>query len=103
MDLTPQETLGRWLIEVLGENGGKARKSAALRLIELKYGQRLTADDRLPQPSNDETKWENQTAWERNNLVKSGLLQTPNVAGHGVWALTELGWNDYRSRSARPQ
>ena len=99
MDLTPQKTLGHWLLDVLGENGGKASKHAALKLMEEKYGERLTADDRLAQPSNEETKWENQTAWERNNLVKSGFLQTPDEAGFGVWALTELGWKVYRSRA----
>jgi hypothetical protein len=99
MNLTSQETLGRWLIEVLGEHGGSARKSTALRYMEEKYGHRLTADDRLPQPSNQEVKWENNTAWERNRLVKSGILKKPAVAGHGIWALTDLGWSLYRRQS----
>lgn len=99
MNLTSYETLGKWLLEVLGEHGGKARKRTALRYIEEKYGHRLTPDDRLPQPSNHEVKWENNTAWERDRLVKSGVLQTPAQAGHGYWALSDLGWRLYRAQS----
>lgn len=54
-------------------------------------------DDRLPQPSNKELKWHNQTAWQRKVLVDNGILQRPWEAGYGVWALTEEGWNVYRA------
>ncbi len=91
MDLTPQDTLGRWLLRVLDAGSGRASKAQTLRMMEKSFGHLLTKDDRLLQPSTNEEKWENRTAWERNNLVKSGLLQTPGEAGFGVWALTKAG------------
>jgi hypothetical protein len=97
MDLTPQETLGKWLLQVLGGHGGSARKADALRLMERQYGHLLTEDDWLPQPSNTEPKWQNQTAWERNRLVRSGMLHPTSTAGWGVWSLTDLGWAVFRS------
>lgn len=96
MQLTSQVVLGRWLIDVLGAAGGQARKQDVLRRIAEKYGYLLTADDWLPQPSQQEPKWQNQTAWERNRLVNDGLLEPVSRAGRGVWMLTEAGWQRYR-------
>jgi hypothetical protein len=91
MSLTPQATLGSWLLHVLAENNGRASKWLALRMIEEAYGHLLTAEDRDLQPSVNECKWENRTAWERDKLVKAGLLQPAEQSGHGVWAITAAG------------
>jgi len=91
MELTPQDVLGQWLLRVLHAGNGRATKSQALRGIEKRFGHLLTGDDHLMEPKVNEEKWENRTAWQRNKLVQSGLLQTTKQSGHGVWALTDLG------------
>jgi hypothetical protein len=96
MQLTPHEVLGRWLLTTLGEMGGAGSKQAVLRRIQERYGPQLTATDHLPQPSNGEVKWENRTAWQRNRMVKAGLLKPYEKRGD-PWALTEAGWAAYRA------
>lgn len=91
MDLTPQQTLGQWLLRALHGNNGRATKSQALMIMEQRFGHLLTADDRLLEPKVNEEKWENRTAWERNKLVESGFLQPTSESGHGVWALAQAG------------
>jgi Mrr N-terminal domain len=96
VNLTSQDVLGKWLIKVLGDHGGRAEKARALDWIEQEFGHLLTPDDWLAQPSNGETKWRNQTAWERNKLVESGILLGVSESGRGVWALSEHGFAQYR-------
>lgn len=93
MELTPQTTLRRYLLVALLNLGGTAHKQSVLAQMEKQFGSRFTDDDRLSQISNGETKWQNQTAWERNTMVEEGLLE-PYFAGittRGVWTLTEAG------------
>ncbi|MGW0798260.1 winged helix-turn-helix domain-containing protein [Streptomyces sp. NPDC002692] len=96
MQLTPHEVLGRWLLTTLGEMGGAGSKQAVLRRIQERYGPRLTATDHLSQPSNGDVKWENRTAWQRNRMVKAGLLKPYERRGD-PWALTEAGWAAHRA------
>ncbi|WP_078076302.1 winged helix-turn-helix domain-containing protein [Streptomyces niveus] len=96
MQLTPHEVLGRWLLVTLGEMGGTGSKQAVLRRIRERYGPQLTETDHLPQPSNGEVKWENRTAWQRNRMVKAGLLK-PYERHGDPWALTEAGWTAHRA------
>ncbi|GGZ81318.1 winged helix-turn-helix domain-containing protein [Streptomyces bluensis] len=96
MQLTPHEVLGRWLLTTLGEMGGVGSKQAVLRRIHERYGSQLTETDHLPQPSNGEVKWENRTAWQRNRMVKAGLLKPYERRGD-PWALTEAGWAAHRA------
>jgi hypothetical protein len=47
-------------------------------------------------------RWVNNCHWERAALVNDGLLEPPEKAGRGIWALTEKGRNvalDYAHRS----
>ncbi|AVM00869.1 hypothetical protein C6V83_11955 [Gordonia iterans] len=93
MELTPQTTLRNYLLVALLELGGTAHKQAVLAQMNERFGSRFTSDDWLSQDSNGETKWQNQTAWERNTMVAEGLLE-PYVAGvttRGFWTLTEAG------------
>ncbi|MFF5922971.1 winged helix-turn-helix domain-containing protein [Streptomyces flavochromogenes] len=95
MQLTPHEVLGRWLLATLGEMGGAGSKRSVLRRIEERYGSQLTETDHLPQPSNGEVKWENRTAWQRNRMVKAGLLK-PYERHGDPWELTPAGWAAHR-------
>lgn len=97
---TPQTTLGQWLIVVLGEAGGSATKPRALAQIEGKFGHLLTPADWYKQPSNNEIKWQNNTAWERDKLVKRGILAPVTESGRGVWRLTRRGTEEYRRISS---
>lgn len=93
MAITPQRVLHDYLLLALAELGGSASKRAALDWIDEHFGSTLTADDRRSQPTRDEPKWENQTAWERNRMVTAGLIE-PFRAGEstrGVWTLTAHG------------
>lgn len=93
MDLTPQITLRIYLLVALLELGGTAHKQRVLKHMNERFASRFTSDDWLPQDSNGETKWENQTAWERNTMVAEGLLE-PYVRGvttRGYWTLTDSG------------
>lgn len=96
MQLTPHDVLGRWLLITLGKMGGAGSKQAVLWQIRERYGSQLTETDHLPQPSNGEVKWENRTAWQRNRMVKAGLLK-PYTRHGDPWALTEAGWAAHRA------
>ncbi|MFC8181386.1 winged helix-turn-helix domain-containing protein [Rhodococcus sp. NPDC057297] len=101
MRATSQALLGDWLILILGENSGKVTKAQALAAMEGRFGHLLNAVDWQLQPSGKEVKWHNQTAWERNNLVKSGILAPVSESGRGVWRLTAKGRAHYdRIRSS---
>jgi hypothetical protein len=80
---------------VSGEPG--QAPSQALQAMEKRFGHLLTQDDRLIEPKVNEAKWENRTAWERNAMVESGLLQPTSESGRGVWALTASGKSAARS------
>jgi hypothetical protein len=75
MDLTPRSRLQQWLILVLGEMGGSASRGKALARIQATFGSHFTVDDRDSPPSRPfETKWRNRVSWQRDRMVKDGLL-----------------------------
>lgn len=41
--------------------------------------------------SSGNIRWENNLQWVRNNLVKEGLIEPIEIAGHGLWRLTKKG------------
>ncbi|WP_162458432.1 DNA/RNA helicase domain-containing protein [Pseudactinotalea terrae] len=91
--LTPQSVLRDFVLLALRDLGGSATKEKVLDRIDERFGAGLTRDDRRRQPSNNEVKWENQAAWERNAMVTDKLIE-PYVRGvttRGVWTLTPLG------------
>lgn len=93
MPLTPQSVLRDFILLALDDLGGSALKSQVLDCIEDRFGSGFTDDDRKKQPSNGETKWENQAAWERNSMVRDGLIE-PYVQGmsvRGRWTLSSRG------------
>ncbi len=96
MALTSHAELRRWLILVLGDLGGSAQRSGALAAIEASFGGLLTLDDKRPQTSRPfETKWRNRVSWERDRMVKDGLLGP--YERHGTpWQLIDQGQAVYR-------
>ncbi len=102
MDLTSHAQLQQWLISVLGSMGGAAPRAAALDRIDAIYGASLTPDDRDPSPSRSfEPKWRNRVSWQRDKMVRAGLLDS--FAGRGTpWRLTELGWVEYEEMQPPP-
>ncbi len=80
MALTPQSVPRDFILLALSDLGGSAYKSQVLDRMDDLVGEGFTEDDRRRQPSNGEVKWENQAAWERNAMVKDGLIE-PYVAG----------------------
>ena len=93
MALTPQSVLRNFILLALADLGGTAMKSQVLDRMDDMFGDGFTEDDRRRQPSNNEVKWENQAAWERNVMVREGLI-APYVPGHttrGRWTLTARG------------
>lgn len=101
--LTPQSVLRDWLLLALLDLGGSASKPSVLDRMEKMFGSGLTADDRRKQPSNGEIKWENQTAWERNSMVRDGLLEpyVPGVSTRGRWSLSARGRAEAQRLSQR--
>src|SRR4051794_8959887 len=98
MPLTPHAQLQQWLVLVLGDAGGSSSRAEALNRIEERFASAVTSDDVEPVPSRPwEVKWRNRVSWERDRMVKSGLL--PPYAGTGTpWSLTEAGWGLYHNR-----
>lgn len=71
--------------------GGKARPSELYDRLA-SYFPMLTRDDLKSETySGGQNKWQNMVRWARFNLVKKGELQLPENAGHGNWAITQLG------------
>lgn len=97
MNLTPHTQLQQWLIVVLGRVGGTASRAEALAAIEAAFGSSFSADDFDFPPSRPfETKWRNRVSWQRDRMVKDGLLHP--FEGYGTpWKLTDAGWREYEA------
>ncbi len=95
MDLTPHSQLQQWLILVLGDMGGSASRAKALARIEAAFGSHFTADDLDSPPSRPfETKWRNRVSWQRDRMVRDGLLLP--FEGYGTpWRLSDEGRREY--------
>ena len=81
---TSQEVLRRYLLVALNELGGSARcNDVKSRMRELLAGQFLPGD--IVKRATGEIVWENNTHWERNALVKEGILRSDSRRGY--WEL----------------
>jgi hypothetical protein len=101
MALTQHRVLRQWLVISLAEQGGEATKAEALAFIEARFGDELTSDDWLRQPSNNETKWRNRAAFERQSMIQDGLLVRRSP--YNRWTLSDAGWNRYRTLRPQPR
>jgi hypothetical protein len=79
------------LLLALGRLGGAPTKQEALVVVEEQIRERLSPDDWAP-VGNGEPHWQNDTAWERNRLVTSGLVLN---ARRNEWRLSDAGWAEY--------
>ena len=97
MDLTPHNQLQQWLILALGQMGGSASRAEALARIQATFGLHFTADDLDSPPSRPfETKWRNRVSWQRDRMVKDGLLLP--FEGYGTpWRLSDDGRREYEA------
>lgn len=95
MNLTPHNQLQQWLILALGEMGGGASRAEALARIDAIFGSYFTTDDLDSPPSRPfETKWRNRVSWQRDRMVKAGLLLP--FEGYGTpWRLSDAGRREY--------
>lgn len=75
--------------------GGGASRAEALARIEAIFGSYFTTDDLDSPPSRPfETKWRNRVSWQRDRMVKSGLLLP--FEGYGTpWRLSDVGRREY--------
>jgi len=85
-DLTPQDVLGNYLVEVLREAGGSAPKREMLKRIGEKYSATFKAGD-FETRSSGEIIWENNTAWARWKLIQQGVMKSDSPTG--TWELSE--------------
>jgi hypothetical protein len=97
MDLTPHNQLQQWLILALGQMDGSASRAEVLARIEAIFGLYFTPDDLDSPPSRPfETKWRNRVSWQRDRMVKDGLLLP--FEGYGTpWRLSDDGRREYEA------
>ena len=94
-----QKELHDPLLLALGRLGGAPSKAEALVVVgEQVREQLLPADWELL--TNNEPRWQNLTAWERNDLLKAGLVL--NVR-RNEWRLSDDGWVEYERIEAEAQ
>ena len=84
----PQREFRRPMLEILLEKGGKASTKVVRELLEPRMASRLSDADYVPVSSGD-PRWWNAVCWERNDLVKEGLLRDDSE--RGVWELSPSG------------
>jgi hypothetical protein len=68
--------------------GGQGKPSAVYEAMDHRYHDRIPAEHMLPVAPGREAKWQNLTAWARNELKKRGLLDAP---AYGIWRITQAG------------
>lgn len=76
------------LLELLQELGGGASTGDIRKRLEPKIAARLSDADYQP-VSNGDPRWWNTACWERNEMVKEGLLR--NDSERGFWELAARG------------
>lgn len=84
----PQKEFRSPLLDVLREKGGRASVKEIRELLEPRMAPRLSGAD-YDQVSSGDPRWWNAVCWERNDLVKEGLLRGDSE--RGVWELSARG------------
>ncbi|MGH6841264.1 MAG: winged helix-turn-helix domain-containing protein, partial [Methylocella sp.] len=74
------------LLDALREKGGQARPREVYDLIAQRLN--LSEEERATTLKSGALRFENQIAWARSYLVKTGYLDSP---AHGIWRLTDKG------------
>jgi hypothetical protein len=84
----PQKEFRAPLLDVLREKGGKASVKEIRESLEPRMAPRLSRAD-YEQVSSGDPRWWNAVCWERNDLVKEGVLRGDSE--RGVWELSARG------------
>jgi Mrr N-terminal domain len=74
------------LLDAMREKGGQARPREIYDAIAQRLN--LSEEERTVTNKNGYPRFENQIAWARSALVKTGYLDSPS---HGIWRLTDKG------------
>ena len=85
---TPQSAYYLPVLEAIDELGGAAEARKVIDLVYEKMKDKLLPAD-LAQTSCGSERFSKNVRWARQHMVVAGWLD--RNAGHGVWALTELG------------
>lgn len=87
---TPETAFQQPILKALLELGGSARIGNVLTKVEQSMKGTLKQIDYEPLPSTpDQPRWRNTAQWERNTMVRKGLLKSNSP--HGVWEISEEG------------
>ena len=87
-DKLPQKEFRMPLLELMKDLGGKSSTKVIRQKLEQKVAPVLNDAD-YEAVSTGDPRWWNAVCWERNDLVKEGLLR--NDSERGVWQLSEQG------------
>lgn len=79
---------------LLAAPGHKLPMADVIREVETMVKPKLTAADYQKLTSGDVIRWENRCQWDRAEMVKDKLLESPTVSGRGYWMLTSKGVAD---------
>jgi len=74
------------LLDAMREKGGQVRPREIYDAIAQRLN--LSEEERTVTNKNGYPRFENQIAWARSYLVKTGYLDSPS---HGIWRLTDKG------------
>ena len=81
---TPKGAFRKPIVDVLRGLGGRGKAGEVLRGVEKKVD--LTEAD-LKLRKNGGVVWANNASWERDQMVKEGVLKPTRDSGHGWWEL----------------
>lgn len=85
---TPQSAFREPLFRVLYEYGGSGKMAEVVDRVGDMMSEQLNEVDRQKLDTGD-VRWRNAVQWERNEMVKDGLLKKDSP--RGVWELTAKG------------
>jgi restriction system protein len=85
---TPQSVFREPILRILYESGGSARMSEVVDRTGDLIRDQLNDVDRQ-KLATGEIRWRNAVQWERNEMVKDGLLKKDSP--RGIWELTAKG------------
>lgn len=88
----PQRAFREPLLKTLVGLGGKARVKDIRAAMEPSVSPRLLEGD-YETVSSGEVRWWNATCWERNDLVKEGILRSDSE--RGVWELSDAARTEF--------
>ena len=86
---TPESQYRIPILQVLTELGGQGRINEILERVYEKMEDILNKVDLELLPSGTDSRWRNTACWERDTMVKEGLIKKDSP--RGIWEITEKG------------